>query len=462
MIWRHLGFNRDIFFVEPLRPSAEDIKLFVGRDVEIRKYLIDTLSGSRALKIVTGDIGVGKTTFVNACQYYSFAKTVPFDFQFEIPHILPCFEKIQIRETDTIDDFFLQAITSICQSIVFYCRLTEKEPPKEIKEFLSNFLDLAVNTGGAGWNAGANVGLVGLSVGGAQRTKAQNIIRNAKIHLRRLVEIAKVEFDFQGVFVIVNNLDILSKEKLISFLNMARDEVFDITGIYWTLIGRKGIGSIIETESDRVADYLSGTELFIGPMDFSNTKKVIDIRVEEFRQSNKVKCPLSDDSIYIFHRMSLQEIRETLKICGEIVKRVIMINPSLIVIPDEIAIESFIQYANERAKDIDLSEAAIKTLNAVFDQESCRPKDYAKFGYRNAPAFISTLKGLVGKRLLSVEERGRARIYRMTGMTMIAALSGMLGNDIYKSAHDKLRELPRKNVEKDQFKIAQMELDLEE
>ena len=31
MIWKYLGFERNIFFVEPLAPRKEDIELFVGR-----------------------------------------------------------------------------------------------------------------------------------------------------------------------------------------------------------------------------------------------------------------------------------------------------------------------------------------------------------------------------------------------------------------------------------------------
>lgn len=461
MIWHHLGFKRDIFFVEPLRPNPDDIKLFVGREHEIKKYLIDTLSGQRSLKVVTGEVGVGKTTFVNACQYYSYIDQRLPGFEFALPKVLPCFEKIQVRETDDLNAFFQQTITAVCQSIAHHCRLQGINPPNEVKEILAVFLDLMIKTGGEGTSGGASVLGFGADFGRTAETKAQNVFRNARSHLCKLVEIAQREFGFGGVFVLVNNLDILSKEKLISFFNTARDEVFDIPGIYWTVIGRKGLGSVIETEVSRVADYLSGTELYVAPLAFSQTKLIVDLRVETFRMKPAIPCPLIDQSIEVIHQFSMQEIRETLKTCGEVVKSVISVDPSRVVIPHQIAMGAFVQFAHDRAKDLDLTESAVKVLKAVYEKRSCRPKDFALFGYKTTQAFSSALKGLVKKRLLSVEERGIATIYKMTGMTLFAAITGALGDDIQDFALDKLKGGQVMPIREDRFAQAQLELVLD-
>jgi len=462
MIWKHLGFRRNIFFVEPLLPREDDIRLFVGRDEEIKKYLADVLSDNRSLKIVSGDVGVGKTTFVNACQYFSYTQSLPFNFNFDIPKILPCFEKIQIRESDNIDDFFHQAITSICQSIVHHSKLKRIEPPSEVQKILSYFLELSIGTGGSGLSIGASALGTGLQYGKTKQSEIPNPIRNARVHLKKLVELAKNKLGFQGVFVIVNNLDILSKNKLIEFVNTARDELFDIPGIYWTLIGRKGIGSVIETEADRVADYLSGIESYIGALDFKKTMQIINKRVETYRESKNIKCPLTDDTIQSIYFLSVQELRETLRICGEITKTVLLINPSYDVIPNDIAMKAFVRYAHDRAKDIELSESKIRVLKSVFERESCRPKDFEKFGYDTVQGFIAALKGLVGKRLLSVEERGTARIYSITGMTMIAALTGALGNEIQDATMENLRNLNGAiNSHRDKNTSPQLELQFE-
>lgn len=439
------------------------MSLFVGRDEEIKKYIVDVLSDQRALKIVSGDIGAGKTTFVNACQYYSYTQRLPFEFAFRVPRILPCIEKVQISDTDTTDSLVNKAIVSICQSVAYHCRLTDSEPPKQVKDILSFFLDLKIGVGGNGFTAGVNVMGTGGEFGRTKESMAPNTLRNPRAHLKQLVELIRDDLGFPGVFITVNNLDILTKSELVRLINASRDELFDIPGIYWTLIGRKGIASIIETEAGRVADYLSGLEQHISPFDFAGTKQVIGKRVETFRMKPNVECPLTDDSIRAFYFLSVQELRETLRICGEITRTVILKDPSLHIIPTEVANAAFVGYAHQRATELDVTELQKKVLMAVYERESCRPKDYAKFGFKTGPAFISALKGLVGKKLLSVEEQGRARIYRMTGMTMIAAITGALGREIQTAAADKFQTKAQiDDPEQDRFHSAQLNLHLDE
>jgi len=461
IIWKHLGFRRNIFFVEPLAPNDDDMHLFVGRDLEIKEYLVDIFSDSRSLKIVSGDIGVGKTTFVNACQYFSYKEKLPFDFNFDIPRVLPCFDKIQISETDDIEVLLNKAIIAICQSIAHHCRSNNIEAPRKVKDILSYFLDLEIGTGGSGMSAGISIMGTGIDFGKTRESKTPNIIRNAKIHIQELIELTIKDLEFEGLFIIVNNLDILSKTKLIQLLNTGRDELFDIKSLYWTLIGRKGIGSIIETEAERVAHYLSGGETYIGPLDFEKTKKIIDRRVDCLKEKPQIRCPLTDETIAAFHFLSVQDLRETLRICGEIVKKVILIDPSLEVIPKDKAMKAFNNYAHDRAKDLDLSESKIKILKAVVDRKSCRPKDFELFGYNTIQGFIAALKGLVSKKLLSVEERGRARIYRMTGMTMIAGMTGALGEEIRKEVYAELSKNNLQPVSRSKrFTDAQLEFQL--
>jgi len=459
MVWRHLGFQRNIFFVEPLTPTEEDMKLFVGRDNEINRFLIDVLSDQRALKIVSGEIGVGKTTFVNACQFFCYTGNPPSDFKFEISRVLPCFEKIQIRETDTLDELTIKTIVTICRSIAFHCKMENVSPPKEVQQILNYFMDLAFDSGGSGYTAGGSIVGTGAQFGRTKESKVPNILRNARLQLKNLIDLIRNDLGFAGVFIVVNNLDILTKPKLTEFLNDGRDELFDITGIYWTLIGHKGIGSIIETECERVADYLSGVELHIDAFNFNGMKQVIEKRVEEFRIDENRKCPLTFDTIEAFYYFSVQELRETFRICSEITKSVLLLDPSLEVIPPDMAMRAFQGYAHNRAKDMDLSESSIRVLKAVYDRKSCRPKDYEQFGYKTLQGFIAALKSLVSKKLLSVEEQGRARKYRMTGMTMIAAITGALGDEIQEVVLDKIKSNGTTEFKfDDRFQSAQLEL----
>ncbi len=464
MIWQHLGFSKNIFFIEPLMPIEDEIGLFAGRENDIKKFIFDVFNDTRALKIVSGELGVGKTTFVNACQYYSYSQNYPIKMDFPTPRLLPCYEKIQVRDADTLDDIVQKAIVAVSRSIVIHCDNVGIKAPKKAKEILSYFLDLTISTGGASIGGSFTVLGTGGGVSGATGTSSANVLRDAKYYLNELSQIVRDQLELDGLFILINNLDILSNKKLVMFLNEARDEIFDIDHIYWILIGRKGIGSIIASESDRVTDYLSGTESYLAPLDFDTLKRIIHLRSERHSISKDSKIPLSDKIIRTFHYLSLKETRETLKICGEITKRVIQIDPSIKIIPDEIALQAFVRYAYDCTKDLDLNEPQQNVLKAVYAKRSCRPKDFAQYGYGSSQGFIGALKGLVHKRLLTVEERGRARIYKLTGMTVLSAITGALGTDIQKEAEDTLtRDFREGHMPgADNFFDAQLSLDFEE
>ncbi len=438
MIWRKLGFKKDIFFVEPLVPTEEDMALFVGREDEAKQYLIDTLSSTRALKIVSGDIGVGKTTFVNACQYFSYSGKLPFEFDYDVPKVLPCFEKLQLMNKMTLEEFSTQVIISVCKSIVYHCDAIKKEPPQQIQEILNFFLNLYYDNDGKGFSGGISVLGSGYQFGKNQATRGINILRNSKIVLKNLVEITRKELDFEGVFVTVNNLEILRQDDILRFFNEGRDELFDIQGIYWTFIGYKGVGNIIEQRAKRVADYFSGTELNIAPLSFKTTKKIIDTRVEALRNRDDANCPLDDDTIQRIYSLSMNETRETLKICNEIVKRVMKIQPSIQVIPPQIAMSAFMEYAHDYARNIVLTQKNIQLLAEMYIRKICRSNDHKEFGYQTASGFVSALNSLVDKRLLSVKSEentvGMSKYYQITGLAVITALTGALGKQIEQTA----------------------------
>jgi len=445
MIWRHLGFEEDIFFVTPLDPTEEDIKFFVGRSAEVKEFLLDVFNSNRALKVVSGKIGVGKTTFVNACQYYSYADIIPDDFPFTLPKTLPCFRKIQLEETDDLGSLINKVLIAITHSIRTYADERRITLIDEIKEIVDFFQNLFIRTGGGGITLGGEAYGFGGSISFSGESKAAGQLFNTKEIFKKLIYYVREEMNFEGIFVLINNLDILSKNKIVGLINSARDELFDIEHIYWILVGQEGLNSLIESECERVADYLSGTETKIKPLDSEDLIKIVQKREENLRIRADAICPLNFEEINTFHDLSLKELRGTFRICGEVVKRVISKNPALKQIPREEAISAFFDYANERAKDLNLTEHNVRILTAVYKKQEVRPKDYAEFGYQSSAGFISALQSLVKKRLLVVEEKGKARIYTLTGMTIIAGITGALGPEIQDVARSLLQDVLKQN-----------------
>jgi hypothetical protein len=63
---------------------------------------------------------------------------------------------------------------------------------------------------------------------------------------------------------------------------------------------------------------------------------------------------------------------------------------------------------------------------------------------------------------LSIEEQGEIRKYRMTGTTMIAAVTGALGSEIEEAARDRLAKEGTEDREwVDRFGSAQLEWQLD-
>jgi hypothetical protein len=440
MIWDKLGFKNDIFFINALRPVKEDIDFFIGRTDEIKKFIIDVHNSNRSLKIVSGKIGVGKTTFVNACQYYSYSQELPYKTSLGPKKLLVCPEKMQISETDSINDIITKTLISIVLSIRDHFSETNKKPSKELSQIIQFLVDVKIIQSGAGFQLGASILGTGGNIGFNTGVTVKNDPMTLLPVIKNLVQIIKSELGFDGIHAIMNNLELLSKTKIVTIFSELRDILFNIPDIYWVCIGHEGLTSIIETEIPRVADYLSGTESKIDVMEIGQVLKVISKRVQVLQKTPSAVNPVSDEMVGIVHFLSLMELRNTFKICSEIVKKAYIANEKITSINNEDAIKYLTQFSHERAKDIDLNPRQVSIIQALFQTKSCRPRDYATFGYEYSSGFISALQGMVKKQLLQVEQKGKARIYYATGMTMLAGLTGALGPDIQKIASQRITD----------------------
>jgi len=78
----------------PIPLSKEGVDWFVGRGDEIRR-MINKWSNRRdgCLTVIGGNIGTGKTSFLNACQWVCFTGVQQFGLEIEPPMLVPCVNK---------------------------------------------------------------------------------------------------------------------------------------------------------------------------------------------------------------------------------------------------------------------------------------------------------------------------------------------------------------------------------
>ncbi|MFQ6041985.1 MAG: hypothetical protein ACE5PV_14095, partial [Candidatus Poribacteria bacterium] len=92
-IWESMGFKDNPYDARYLQPTEEDFRLFVGREDETIQFRTTTSNRRGMTIIVEGDVGVGKTSFVNAQQYISLQQLDNLS-----PHLLPSLQPIQLNE----------------------------------------------------------------------------------------------------------------------------------------------------------------------------------------------------------------------------------------------------------------------------------------------------------------------------------------------------------------------------
>lgn len=442
MFWNYLGFSNDLFFVDPLQTTDDDFKLFVGREQDSKRYLLDLFTGQRGLKIVTGDIGVGKTSFVNICQFRSYKNLPPADWKFELPKILPCFKKIQILAGDTPQALYPRLILVLCESIAEDCASNNKQIPDVVQDFLDLFLNVKRNTGGSG--IGVSTPILGVDSGKGTFDWNNQLELTGRFHLARLLDSVR-ELGYGGVSILLNNLDILDRDSLISFMNFSRDELFDLPGFYWTLIGRRGIQSVIDTRAPRVGDYISGSELVLEPFGYDELNDILNRRVEVFRIDGNAKVPLDARSIMSFHGLSMRDSRLTFRICSEILKRALLANPNIRFVEHSEAMLRFGDYARERARELALTAGNRKLLGKLFTSPDSqwRIEDHQVFDYKSVSGFKAALRSLQDKRLLLGLERRDGTIYSLTGEALIAGISGDFGSSIQSTLEANLLKLKK-------------------
>ena len=136
MIWNDLGYTKNIYFKEPLPIDSLGKKLLCGRDCEIDQFIDECFSDNKSLKVIGGDVGIGKTSFVNACQFICYD---PENFKISSRlerKILPSYRKLELGKYDNINSFSIKEIISLATNIHSHFLNKVKKIHDSIKEYI--------------------------------------------------------------------------------------------------------------------------------------------------------------------------------------------------------------------------------------------------------------------------------------------------------------------------------------
>lgn len=443
-MWAALGFRESPYDVRPLRATAADVDLLVGRTPEAVALYTTLETHKEGALILSGLPGVGKTSFLNVAQHRLAEGKAPFG-----PRVLPALELCPIQPSDTPRAVALRALKSVIVSLEVYCRQHVLTMPAQAKR-ANKWLNSA---GGKGFEIGVQILGTGANFG--RETSIPPVSEASFEAIRDLLLAVVTEttstFGVAAVVIALDNLENLEESRLLEMLLAFRDTLLSVPGVWWVLIGFSGLGAFIRMNEPKVAERLAGSGIELPSLSLDELDEAIEKRVSRFTATPGARSPLASEIHrelfdasngeirFVFHysnmicarfveavRVALikdrSEAAASKAFANEIAKRMIERQ-----IPTEVARTILRELVGVELTNLKLKSAEIRMIGRLAENGEARPSDYRKFGLKSAADFVGRfLTPLSQKHLLARRQEGAAVFYSVRGVPALAAKYGLL------------------------------------
>jgi len=283
-IWELYGLKSNPFFTEPLLIFGGNVDLkigFVGREEELRRLqnVIYSAGGSRIL--VSGDVGVGKTTFVN----YVRAMASQNGF-------FTTLKEIAVQPDWTGIDFILNTLASIYHTIKIRNDLKQSIISKENFNKLQLLVDIVEKKD-------KEYGISILGVGGNYGSSTNLSIPSTNINsLQTFFEEIVNEIRMSGYKELIfhyNNLEILENNQLQKLFNSIRDFI-QIREVNFIFIGDLTVPISIN-QIKRVSSIMTETPVILGSLSIKEVKQLLEKRIKLLEIPNLTSIKPYDDEV---------------------------------------------------------------------------------------------------------------------------------------------------------------------
>ena len=428
-MYKNFGFTENIFNTASLNPCKEDLKKFIGRVQDIKSFTVDISSSNKAVTVVTGHRGVGKTSFVNVIEY-----AVGFDKDFvqkhipvEIPQLIPCYHKIQIEPQDNVKRVLSKSLSSLLFSIGRFAEETDQKIPTKIKELVKWISDTSSTARGGAINFG------GVGVGYSHSKQHKNIsdipTNVLEYKIQQAVQLAVKSFKLDGIFLNINNVDILEEKFFCDIFNQLRDYLFNIKGLWSVVIGQPGLYSSLYQQAARVSEIISGQETKLDPLTEEDLISALKVRQKIYsnRPANKLPPPLPVEEAFVreIYKHSDGEIRPALKVCDDMLRAIFKDNPHIKMVTKSIGKPVLKNILMQQLALDNLKPKEKQILQDTLQHGSFRPRDYKELKLKSAVDFTNKTRPLISKGLLKKEVKGNTARYMVTGNIHLAKYAGI-------------------------------------
>ena len=422
-MYENFGFAKNIFNIKPLELCETDLQKFVGRVQDIKGFLVDISSVDGAVVIVTGHRGVGKTSFVNIMEYaVGFNRTfLHRHLTLDIPKLIPCYHKIQLEPDEEIKSILTKSLSSLLFSVQRYAKEQKIKIPKKIQDLIHWMSEVASYTEQSGQLT------VGGTGGGFGRSKSYKKLSEVPINVLQqqichVVEMVQKKLGMDGVFLNINNVDIIEEKKFCTLANQLRDYLFNIKGLWSVIIGQPGLYSSLTQQARRVAEVISGQATELNPLSEEDIIVVLNTRRKIYSKNNKKTppFPIEEEFIREMYKNSDGEIRPLFKACDDIVRSAFKKNPNIKIIKYEMGLSILRDVLEPQLSLESWKEKDKEIIEKILKAGTLRPKDYKKLKLKSAVDFTNKASRLITKNFLKKEVKGNVANYKVTGVIQLA------------------------------------------
>jgi Cdc6-like AAA superfamily ATPase len=441
--WNALGFSASPYNVQPLKVDESHVPLLVGRSDDGVRFCTFIDSAPEGVIVVSGSPGVGKTSFFNIFQYLLESKNAACG-----PNLLAARSLCPLQVDDSSRTIAQRVLQTILKNVLEYCKAAGRSVPGQSARLLSWIGDKSATS----WDFQI--------VEFADEDHAVRQVRMPSINeatfetfqdaIGIVVSDVVEELKLEGIFVALDNVENLENQRLADLLMSFRDTLFSVPNVWWVIIGQSGLYSLIQALDSRVSERVTGSGLELKPIGIDELSKAVDERVEKFHVRQTGKAPLSHKIHKMLYEASFGEIRFVFKycnnICMETVARIrkrlmdqkIPINDSVVNqalgellteqhVPDNLALDVLKGIVKDELGGLGLKVKDKRLLRDIGSKGSARSREFKEFGFSSSQDFSSNyLSRLESQAMLVRSQEGRASIYKLRGLAILANEFGFL------------------------------------
>jgi len=295
-IWELYGLKANPFSTAPLLLEGGSISLdtFVGRLKELKRISTLFKVGNSRI-VVSGEMGVGKTTFVNYAR-----RTAIRELNFFTP-----IREIDVQPEWNSDDLIMNTLAMIYITIERKPNIKISETIKKKLAYLFNMLEISETSGSF------NIMGTGFGVGKTTTTTRPRITTT---FLRDLFDKVIKELKEQGYKKVVlhyNNLENLEQQRLINLFSRIRDFLQN-EDVHFIFVGDVTVPSSLE-KIPKVSSIFSDSPILLQSFRLEEIKAILGKRIGSLKiEGMRVQMPYEESAIRELNSLYKGNIRAIL------------------------------------------------------------------------------------------------------------------------------------------------------